>query len=390
MSVRLPYVRALALIALIALVSCSRSGPDKGARTRPPPLVSVAKVQARDVPVEVHAPVDLRPLALADVGAKTLGYLDAVLVDRGDKVKKGQLLALVRPSDLPDQLAAARGVLAQNQSSVALARSNLDRSQQLAPSGVVSQQVLQQSVAALAASEASEAAAKAQLAALAVRLGETRIVSPLDGVVSSRRLDPGALVGPTSANSVIMTVARIDVLRVFIAVNEHEAGGVAVGKMARVEVDALPGRLFWGKVVRLSPAFDPTTRTIEAEIHLPNENGEMRAGMYGRGSILLETHPGATVLWVNSVQISDKQRYVFVLHGDKVQRRTVDVGVDGGNWLEIKAGVRPGEEVVVAGVEGLAEGSTVRVARDIDPYSGAKIAGDAPSGKRQDPEKATN
>src|SRR5262245_66617251 len=114
------------IVALAALASaCSGKAADKA--TRPPPLVSVARVEARDVPVEVRAPVDLRPLVQADVGSKTLGYLDAVLVDRGDKVTRGQLLALVRPRHLPDQLAAARSTLAQAQSATALARTNYDR-----------------------------------------------------------------------------------------------------------------------------------------------------------------------------------------------------------------------------------------------------------------------
>jgi multidrug efflux pump subunit AcrA (membrane-fusion protein) len=91
--------------------------------------VSVAAVEIRDVPVEVYAPIDLRALTQADVGSKILGYLDAVLVDRGDLVKKGQLLALVRPSDLPDQLTAARGALAQAEAAAALARANKERAE---------------------------------------------------------------------------------------------------------------------------------------------------------------------------------------------------------------------------------------------------------------------
>src|SRR4051812_7576262 len=99
--VSFPSLTALALAAL-ALAGCPSGGPSQQGSKRPPPLVAVAKVEVRDVPVEVRAPVDLRPLQQADVGSKVLGYLDAVLVDRGDHVKKGQPVALVRPSDLPD------------------------------------------------------------------------------------------------------------------------------------------------------------------------------------------------------------------------------------------------------------------------------------------------
>jgi RND family efflux transporter MFP subunit len=366
-----------------ASAGCS-SKSAKGSPERPPPLVSVAKLEKRDIDVEVHAPVDLRPLFQAEVGSKTLGYLDAVLVDRGDKVKRGQIVALIRPSDLPDQLAASKGALAQSQASLGLARTNHQRVSQLAPSGVVSQQELQQAEAALASATANEAAARAQIGGLATRLGETRIESPLDGYVVQRRLDPGALVGPPGGGAIV-TVARTDVLRVFISVIERDSAQVAVGKEATVVVDALPGRVFRGSVVRLAPFFDPTTRTLDAEVQLPNPEGTLRPGMYGRGSIILEHHAGATVLPAAAMQISDNERFVFVLDGNRVRRKHVETGYDAGEWLEVTSGVRAGEEAVIAGADGLSEGSVVRVARPAPP-SAASAA--TPSASASAPSQA--
>jgi RND family efflux transporter MFP subunit len=366
---------AASIAALPLLASCNKTDAGAAAKPRPAPQVVVQKIEVRDVPVEVHAPVDLRPLEQAEVGSKILGYIDAVLVDRGDRVRKGQLIALVRPSDLPDQLAAARGSLAQVEASAALARTNFERAEKLAPTGVVSQQELQQSSAALASAEAAQAAAKSQIAGLAVRLGETRIESPIEGVVAQRRLDPGALVGPPGGGQ-ILTIARIDRLRVFITVNEREAAGISVGKEAHVELDALPGKSFAGTVVRVAPAFDPVTRTLDAEVQLPNESGDLRAGMYGRASVRLELHPHVPVVPVNAVQISDNQKYVFVLSGNKVARRPVRIGTDyaDAQFFEVTQGLAPGEEVVTAGADGIGDGAVVRVARDVDPFSGAKAA----------------
>ena len=367
-------------VAVACFAACGNKAIDKGS-SRPPPLVSVARVEARDVPVEVRAPVDLRPLIQADVGSKTLGYLDAVLVDRGDRVTRGQLLALVRPSDLPDQLAAARSSLAQAQSSAALARTNYERAKQLAPEAVVSQQELQQAQSQYATAEAAQQAAQAQIAAVAVRLGETRIASPLTGVVVQRRLDPGTLVGPPGGGAIV-TVARVDTLRMFITVNEHELAGVAVGKSAHVEVDALPGRTFSGKVVRLAPTLDPATRTLDAEVQLDNSKGELYPGMYGRGAIVVDTHPGVPVVPVGAVVLSNKQAYAFAIDagGDVVHRRALTLGVDGGEWFEVKAGLRPGDEVVVAGAESIADGMKVRAARGLDPFAAAPVARDAAGG----------
>src|ERR1700730_1438670 len=168
---RLQRSRLLLLLAALAF-ACSKKADGRGARQRLAPQVTVAQVERRDVPVEVEAPVDHRPIPQAEVGSKTLGYLDAVLVERGDRVQRGQLLALVRPSDLPDQLAAARGTLAQAQAALQLARANSARAEKLAPSGVVSQQELQNATAALASATPPEADERSNMCPLAVRLSD--------------------------------------------------------------------------------------------------------------------------------------------------------------------------------------------------------------------------
>jgi RND family efflux transporter MFP subunit len=360
------------LAALTAGAGCSSSAA-KGGRTRPPPLVSVATIKTRDVPVEARAPVDLKPVALADISSKTLGYLDAVLVDRGDHVHRGQLLALVRPSDLPDQISALRGTLSQTQANLSLARANAARAKALAPSGIVSQQELESSSSAVSSNEAQEAGIKAQISAIAVRLGETRITSPLDGYVWRRLLDPGVLVGLMTGGT-ILSVVQIDTMRLFINVNERQAQGIHLGQMAWLEVDALPGRRFEGKVVRIAPVFDPVTRTLEAEVRIPNPKSELKPGMYGRGGIVLEVHKDAPIIPAAAVQVSNDKAFVFVLTGDTVARRVIQTGVDAGEWLEVLKGLKAGDEVVTAGVDSLSDKSRVRVARNVDPYTGGQLA----------------
>jgi multidrug efflux system membrane fusion protein len=373
-------VFAVSVFAALAGVGCGKDPSSSAPKGRLAPSVVVAKVLARDVPVEVQAPVDLRPLEQADVGSKVLGYVDAVFVERGDRVKKGQIVALVRPSDLPDQLAAARSSIGQIKAQAALARTNYQRANNLAPSGVVSQQELQSASAALASAESAESSAQAQISGLAIRLGETRITSPITGYVSQRRLDTGALVGPPGGGAII-TVVRMDRLRVFLTLNETDAMGIAVGMDAHVELDAMPERSYSGKVVRVAPAFDPLTRTLEAEVQLANDAGELRPGMYGRGFIRREIHANTPVVSVNAVQISSGRKYVFVLHDTKVERRNIVTGaeLDDGAVLEVRSGLLPGDEVVVAGADALADGATVRVARDVNPYNGTPTASAAPA-----------
>jgi hypothetical protein len=106
--------------------------------------------------------------------------------------------------------------------------------------------------------------------------------------------------------------------------------------------------------------------------------------MYGRGAIRREVHPHTPVVTVNAVQISSSQKYVFVLHDTKVERRTIVTGaeLDDGTVFEVRSGLVPGEEVVIAGADGLADGATVRVTRDVNPYSGAPTASVAPAGAK--------
>lgn len=360
---------------VVVFVGCGNP-PAAARRERPPPLVRTLRVTPRALPVELGGPVDLRPLAQADIGAKTAGYLDAVLVDRGDRVHRGQLLALVRPSDLPDQLGAARGTLSQVRSSVVLAEASVARARSLAPSGVVSQQELQAAEATLATAHAAEESARAQIAALGTRLSEMRITSPMDGVVLSRRLDPGALVGPQGSGA-ILTVARTDVLRAFVSVAERDSAQLSTGAEARVVVDARPDASFHGTVARIAPSFDPVTRMLEAEVHLPNAGGLLRPGMFGRASIRVGTHPDAITVPPECIRQSSGTSSVFRVRDGRAQRVTVTTGIDGGDWIEITQGLAAGDEIIVAGADGLSDAAPVRVA----PPAGARPAGTADAGR---------
>lgn len=369
------------LLCAVLAVACGRArGAEEGGarRGRPPPLVTTTRLVPRAVQVEAGGPIDLRANTAVEVGSRVLGYLDRLEVDRGDRVRRGQLLATVRPSDLPDQLAATRGALEQNRAQLELARSTLQRVEALAAPGVTSQQELIAARAAVAAAEAQRATLLAQSSSVATRLRETRIVSPLDGVVSQRRVDVGALVGPTTGG--IVRVEAVDTLRAEVALNEAEAGAVRVGMTARLRLDALPGQTFEGRVVRLAPGYDPSTRTLDAEVLLPNPAGVLRPGMYGRASIVTAERPSALVVPIGALRLRGDARYVFVVQGGRAMRRNVTTGVDGGDWMEVRTGLAAGDEVVTAGLEALADAMPVRTAREVDVFAGPGDAGVATDG----------
>lgn len=356
------------LMASFLLGLACTGGPAAPAKARPPALVTTQLIALEDVALLVRAPTDLRPIAQADIGAKSVGYLDAVLVDRGDVVKKGQLLALIRPSDLPDQLVAAKNAVALAEAANTLATTNLERAQALAPKGLVSQQEAQSSLSAKAAADAQLGASRANLSALATRLGETRLEAPMEGVVIARRLDPGALVGPTTG--AVLTVARVDRLRAFVPVTERRASQVAVGQPARVYFDALGPEPVQGRVERLAPAFDPLTRTLDAEVHLPNDQRRLRPGMYGRAEIEVGVHRAVPVVPAVAVALFEDQAFVYVLDGDVARRRPITLGEDLGDRLEVTSGLSAGDELVVRGIDSLSDGAKVRKAGPGRPDAG--------------------
>jgi membrane fusion protein (multidrug efflux system) len=111
------------------------------------------------------------------------------------------------------------------------------------------------------------------------------------------------------------------------------------------------------------------TRTLDAEVQLKNP-GELRSGMYGRAAIVLAVHPKAIVVPAGAVLLSGGRAYAFVVDGEVARRVEVTLGFDGGDWLEVRSGLKPGAEVVTAGSDALADGSPIRAVRGVDPFTG--------------------
>lgn len=372
----------LSLWTLAGLPGCSQ-GPPAGPKSRPPLQVIVENPSVRSLPIELRTPVELRPLHVIELTSKLVGNLSSLTVDRGDAVKRGQLLALIRPSDLPDQLRSARSGLDQAQAGLAQAQANAARLGALAPVGIVSAQEVEQSRTAYLAAQAQAASAQAQLAAVATRLGETRLDSPIDGVVLTRRLDPGHLVGPQAGS--ILTLAELHTLKAILPIHERDAQKPRIGQIARFQLDGLPGQTIEGSVVRIAPAFDPLTRTLDVEVQLPNPEHKLRPGMYGRALLEVARHEDALLLPEAAVfggAGSPKVHVVYVVEQGRARRRAVTLGYDTGGAFEILSGVSKTDQVVVAGGELLSDGMEVRAVRGVDVYRGGGSPAAADGGTR--------
>lgn len=367
------FTRALASLSVVLVglgavlaTGCKQAVPP--AKKRPPPLVEVARPEVRDVDVTLDYAVEVKPIEQADLHSKVDGYVEALGVDVGDRVRRGELLATIRPAALPKQLIQARKQEEQAAAQLTLQEQNAERTRALFAKGLVSKADRDTAEAQLAVARSARGAAKAGVGMAGVLLQETRIVAPFDGWVTQRYLDVGALVTP--ASQALVQVMRIDPVRVYVSVVEHDVPSVRRGQEAHVMVDSLPGRTFVGQVTRFAPALDPVTRTLRVEIQVPNppdeaanDDGErpgpLKPGMYGRATLHIATHPKSVVLPVGAVVAEDEQRAVFVVEGDHARRVPVTIGFDGGSWLEIASGLRGDEQVIVQGVDLVSDGAAV-------------------------------
>jgi RND family efflux transporter MFP subunit len=373
------HVHSLTRLATMgAIVALSHGcSPHTASEAATAPQVVVREIEVRDVDVEINSPIELRAVAEVEVGSKIAGYLETVLVDRGDRVTRGQLLATVRPSDQTAALMGARGSLMEAQAKSMLAKQMADRATKVHGFGGMSTQELEQATSGYRVARAQEAAAAAEVAGHTMKLEESKIVAPLDGVVTERRLHPGALVGQ-SATTPIVSVARTDVLRAIITVSERDAPRVRVGQTGRVDLDALPGVVINGRVARVSPTLDSATRTCQVELWISNFGGKLMPGLYGRGTIIVDRHAQALVVPSTAIRVSNNLSWILVVRSNKIERREVTIGEDRGSWLEITKGVAPREEIVIAGADGISDGSAVQPVRGVNPFTGVPIAAAAP------------
>jgi RND family efflux transporter MFP subunit len=211
--------------------------------------------------------------------------------------------------------------------------------------------------------EAQAAARQAALASARLGLAEATIAAPFHGIVVSRSLDPGAYVTPGTSTPIVQIVDldRIDVL---VNVTEAVLPALRVGAPAAIQVDAYPGRTFSARVSRIAGGIDPTSRTVQVEIDLPNPGRLLRPGMYA--TVALSAGAGTPVLIVplTALGTAGDRHFVWVVTGGAAHERQVTVGQALGDAVEIASGLTEGDLVVTKGIALLREGQRVQTAAD--------------------------
>ena len=339
------------------------------------PRVLVTKAERAPTRVEQILPGTAVPLLETAIYARTSGYLKRWLVDIGDRVTEGQLLAEIETPEVDGQLLQARAALNEsratrqrNKASAELARLNLTRARHVFERGSSSQQDLDDSDAALkvasATVELSEATIQAN-AANVKRLEDLqafqKVTAPFTGVVTARNFDPGALmIADNAASKELFHLARIDTIRVFADVPQTFATSVHAGQVAPVSRREVPGRVFPGVVARTTNAVDPLTRTLRVEVDVPNADLALLPGMYLQVKFQLDAPadivrvPGAAI-----VTRSEGTKVALLDSQNAIRYRPVTVGRDYGTVVEVAGGLVGGETLVVRPGDDLAEGTIV-------------------------------
>lgn len=208
--------------------------------------------------------------------------------------------------------------------------------------------------------------AQVQVEAARARLREMRITSPIGGVVTRLSVEPGAVI---STQTVIATVATIRPLEVHVALPETDLVRLRRTSVVRVQVDALPGRLFEGRIARIAPALDPASRSARAVVVVANADLALRPGMFARATVVFDERQ-AIVVPSDAIIRRGADTVLFVLKEDTVEERLVRVGYVEGSRSEIVEGLEAGETIVTAGQQGLRDGMQVRTGTGGPPGQG--------------------
>jgi RND family efflux transporter MFP subunit len=358
---RLPSRRFLAAAA------DDKAKPAEGAAPRAALTVSLVSPRMAQWPQTVAANGNVTAWQEAVIGTEAQGLrLTEVLVQVGDRVKRGQVLARLQSDTTGAEVAASRANLAESEAALAEAQANAERARQLQQSGAISPQQIQQYLTGEVTARARMAALKARLNADELRLGQTRIVAPDDGVISARTATVGAIASPGQE---LFRLIRKERLEWRAEVPASDLARLKPGMP--VAVTPAGGKPVAGKLRTVAPTVDPSTRNGLVYVDLA-QPGDAKAGMFARGEFELGRTQGLT-LPQTAVLLREGFTYVFRVGPDnKAQQTKVAVGRRLGEQIEITGGLAADARVVAQGGGFLADGDVVRVVAPAAAASAAK------------------
>jgi RND family efflux transporter MFP subunit len=328
------------------------------------PAVSVVSPKQTAPADEIILPGNVQPFITSPIYARTNGYLTKWYFDIGAHVKKGQLLAVIETPEVDQQLQQARSNLLTAQANLELASITKTRYQGLLKSNAVSQQDVDNAVGAYNANAAIVEADKAAVQQYSALVSFEKVYAPFDGVITARNTDIGDLINSGSSSNVktdLFHIAQPGTLRVYVDVPEEYSRGVKVGMTADLSLAEFPDRKFQGKVVRTADAINMTTRTLLIEIDVENPTGTLLTGSYAEVHLAVPRLASTFLIPVNTLLFRTEGLRVGVVKGSKVVLTTVTPGHDFGNEIEIVAGLKADDQVIINPPDSIVAGQQVQI-----------------------------
>lgn len=311
--------------------------------------------------IEAGLPItgDLRPIETIGVRARIEGDLTEVTVREGERVAAGQLLARFESSEQETGQASAEADVSSAQADLATAQWNVDQSRELFKAGAIAERDLKVTEQTLESAKARLAAANARLKTTSNQSRDTRVLSPAAGVIDKRLVQTGERV---TRGQQLFSLVRNDALELMATVPAKNASVVAVGQAVHFAAD---GKEFDGRVARVSPTIDPTTRAITVYVQIPNRDGSLKGGTFAAGRVVQRTINGALVVPTTALRqsLENGQTFVYRIADRVIDVAQVQLGVidERGGKAEVLSGLKDGDRVIVGNVGTLGRGMQVTV-----------------------------
>jgi RND family efflux transporter MFP subunit len=329
------------------------------------PTVQLARIEHGTAAQTLVLPGTVQPYSKAEIYARVAGYLQNWNADIGAQVKAGQSLASIETPDLDQQLAQARGNLATAQANERVAAVTAQRWQSLASSQWVSRQANDEKAGAAAASKAAADAAQANVRQLEAMESFKNIVAPFDGVVTQRNTDVGALINVGSGGNggqPLFEVSDLHKVRIYVQVPQAFSAGIAAGQKATFDMPQYPGEHFEATVTTTSHAMDANSRSMTVELQADNADGKFASGTYAQVHFPVPADPNILVVPATALVPVDHGAELAVLGDDgKAAFKTVQLGRDFGDSVEVMAGLAPQDRVIDSPPETLQNGDAVQL-----------------------------
>jgi len=338
------------------------------------PDVAVVQPKPAAPAQEIILPGNIQPLISSPVYARTDGYLKKWYFDIGAHVKAGQLLATIQSPEIDEQLAQARSNLATAEANLNLAEITKTRYEAMFQKHAVSQQDRDNAEGTYSANKAILDADDANVRHYEALVSFEKVYAPFDGVITARNTDIGDLINAGSSSAAktdLFHIAQTGALRVYVNVPEEYSRTVQPGQTtADIVLAEFPGQKFPGKVVRTSEAINGTTRTLLTEIDLPNPDHTLLTGSYAEMHLQVPSAVPTFLVPVNTLIFRSEHLQVGVVKNGKVEITDLTPGHDFGNEIEVVAGLKADDQVVVNPSDSLVSGQQVNIVK-------ANLPGDA-------------